>query len=71
MTSTRRTFVIRSLAGAGALAAGTASFRAQAQPAVVDADPQAVGLGYKADGSKTDKTTGATLEQQITKIFAF
>lgn len=56
MTSTRRTFVIRSLAGAGALAAGTASFRAQAQPAVVDADPQAVGLGYKADGSKTDKT---------------
>ncbi len=56
MTSTRRTFVIHSLTGIAALAAGTIAFPAYAQAAVSDTDPQAVALGYKSDGSKIDKT---------------
>lgn len=56
MTSSRRTFVIQSLTGATALCAMAASTAAHAQalPPVSDTDPQAVALGYKTDGSKTD-----------------
>ena len=54
MTTTRRTFVIQSLTGAGALAGLAISNTAMAQAALTDADPQAVALGYKADGTKTD-----------------
>jgi len=56
MTSSRRTFVIHSLAGAGALAAATVTFQAHAQAALSETGPLAVALGYKADASKTDKT---------------
>jgi uncharacterized low-complexity protein len=56
MTNARRIFVIRSLVGAGALAvASTARMAsAQTQATVPDTDPQAVALGYKTVGSKTD-----------------
>ncbi len=54
MTTSRRIFVIQSLAGAGVLAALAMANPAQAQAAVTEADPQAVALGYQADGSKTD-----------------
>ncbi len=56
MMNTRRVFIMQSLTGASALAAlglaATAS--AEAPVAVVDTDPQAMALGYKTDGSKTD-----------------
>ncbi len=51
MTTSRRTFVIQSLTGAGALALVG---NVQAQAMLADTDPQAVALGYKADGTKTD-----------------
>ena len=53
MTTTRRTFIIHSVAAAGAL---TSASLVQAQtPAMVkDDDTQAVALGYKTDGTKTD-----------------
>ena len=54
MTTTRRTFVIQSLAGAGALACAALPQAALAQAMLTDADPQAVALGYKTDGTKTD-----------------
>jgi len=52
MKSTRRSFVIQSVAGIGALAAANAALAADA---VKDADSNAVALGYHADGTKTDK----------------
>jgi hypothetical protein len=52
MTPTRRTFVIHSVVGASALATGSLAF---AQAMLLDTDPQAVALGYKADGAKADK----------------
>lgn len=54
MSTSRRTFVIQSLTGAGALAAAALSTSASAQAVLTDADPQAVALGYKTDGTKTD-----------------
>lgn len=54
MTTSRRTFVIQSLTGAGALAALAITNTALAQAAVTDTDPQAVALGYQTDGTKTD-----------------
>jgi High potential iron-sulfur protein len=57
MHTPRRIFVIQSLIGAGALAsASLVSAQAPtAAPATVpDTDPQAMALGYKTDGSKTD-----------------
>jgi len=50
---TRRAFVVSVAAGGGALAA--ARVAAQAAPALSEADPQAVALGYKADNTKVDK----------------
>lgn len=54
MTTSRRTFVIQSLTGAGALACAALPHTALAQAALADTDPQAVALGYKTDGTKTD-----------------
>ena len=54
MLASRRTFVIQSLAGTGALAALSMATKAQAQSAVSDSEPQAMALGYQSDGSKTD-----------------
>jgi High potential iron-sulfur protein len=54
MTTSRRIFVIQSLTGVGALAALTASLTAVAQTAVNETDAQAVALGYRSDGAKTD-----------------
>jgi hypothetical protein len=51
--SNRREFIVQFSLGTAALVAG----QAQAQGAMVaDSDPQAVALGYKSDGTKTDKT---------------
>ncbi len=52
MTLARRVFALQSLASVCAFAATVA--QAQAPSAVMEADPQAVALGYSADGSKTD-----------------
>ena len=49
----RRAFVMTVVAGGSALAAARAS--AQAAPALAEADPQAVALGYKADNTKVEK----------------
>ncbi|MDP1688059.1 high-potential iron-sulfur protein [Hydrogenophaga sp.] len=56
MTSTsRRTFVIHALTASGALAASSLALsQTAAAPMVKDTDANAVALGYKADGSKTD-----------------
>ena len=54
MASNRRIFIIQSLTGAGALATLPLTATAQAQNAVIDTDPQAIALGYKTDGTKTD-----------------
>ena len=48
----RRTFVLTVVAGGGALAAARVAAQA---PALSEADPQAVALGYKADNTKVDK----------------
>jgi High potential iron-sulfur protein len=53
LRNSRRSFVIQSLSGACALAAGAAY--AQAPAAVLESDPQAAALGYKTDGSTADK----------------
>ena len=51
--SNRREFIVQFSLGTSALLAS----QAFAQGAMVaDADPQAAALGYKADGTKTDKT---------------
>ena len=52
MTPPRRIFIAQSFVGVCAFAATAA--QAQAPSAVMEADPQAVALGYSADGSKTD-----------------
>jgi High potential iron-sulfur protein len=54
--SNRRSFVIQSAAYSGALSAMAIQPMAfaQAQALVAETDAQAVALGYKADGSKTD-----------------
>ena len=51
MSLTRRTFVIQSVLGLGALATGSL---AQAE-ALKETDPQAVALGYKSVAAKADK----------------
>jgi High potential iron-sulfur protein len=58
MRSSRRTFFFLSLCGSSAFAALAASRAvfAQTPAAVLDTDPQALALGYKTDGSKTEKT---------------
>ena len=48
----RRQFIIHSLAATG-LAGAACSVQAQAM--VAETDPQAAGLGYKADATKVDK----------------
>jgi High potential iron-sulfur protein len=57
MSTSRRTFFIQSVSGATAFAALAASGIASAQTpaAVLDTDPQALALGYKTNGSATDK----------------
>lgn len=50
----RRTFILHSVAGTGALAVA-ATVHAQAQPMVAETDPTATALGYKADATKVDK----------------
>lgn len=52
--SNRREFIVQLGLGGSLLAAGTTVFAQGAM--VADADPQAAALGYKADGTKTDKT---------------
>ena len=47
----RREFIVQFSLGSAALMAS----QAHAQAMVADADPQAAALGYKADGTKTDK----------------
>lgn len=54
MNSNRRIFVIQTVVGAGALATAHLA-RAQTPPMVVESDPQATALGYKADATKADK----------------
>jgi hypothetical protein len=53
MKSSRRQFMILSTAGAVTLALAG---KAQAQTMVLETDPQALGLGYKSDSSKVDKS---------------
>jgi hypothetical protein len=48
----RRTFLIRVATASGAAVLAS---HANAQPMVAENDPQATGLGYKADASKVDK----------------
>lgn len=50
--SSRRVFMLHTLAGAGAVALTS---RAQAQALLSETDPQSVALGYKADTTKVDK----------------
>ena len=55
MTYSRRSFVIHSFSATGALAASGLALAQTAAPALVkDTDANAVALGYKTDGSKTD-----------------
>ena len=54
MTNTRRTFFLHSLSCASALGALAMTRPALAQAVVLEADPQAVALGYSPDGAKTD-----------------
>jgi hypothetical protein len=51
-SSTRRTFMIQVSTAAGA---ALVAQQASAQAMVSETDPQAAGLGYKADASKVDK----------------
>lgn len=51
-STSRRVFMLHTLAGAGAVALAS---RAQAQALLAETDPQAVALGYKADTTKVDK----------------
>lgn len=50
----RRTFMMSVAAGGGALTLSALSARAAA-PALTEADPQAVALGFKLDTTKVDK----------------
>jgi hypothetical protein len=52
MKASRRQFIILSATG---LAAATAGQTFAADPMVAETDPQAVGLGYKADTTKVDQ----------------
>lgn len=54
MTNTRRTFFKQSLSCASVVSLLAVTKAAQAQSAVLEADPQAIALGYSPDGSKTD-----------------
>jgi len=56
MQTSRRTFVIRSITGAGLLGAAASIPLAHAQTALVESDATATALGYKADATKTDKS---------------
>lgn len=49
----RREFIVQFGLATGALAASAQAFAAA--PMVSETDPQAAGLGYKADASKVDK----------------
>jgi len=51
MKNTRRQFLIMSVAGAATLSLSNLT---QAQAMVAETDPQAQGLGYKADTTKAD-----------------
>ena len=51
-SSTRRVFMMQVATAAGA---ALAVQEAAAQPMVAEGDPQAAGVGYKADASKVDK----------------
>jgi hypothetical protein len=52
MKSSRRQFIIYSAAGLASLSVAN---QASAQAMVAETDPQAVGLGYKADAATVDK----------------
>lgn len=52
----RRTFVMTLVAGCGTLAVGRVAAQTAAAPALSEADPQAVALGYKSDTTKVDNT---------------
>lgn len=56
MQTNRRTFVIRSIAGAGLMGGVATLGFAQAQTALSETDATAIALGYKADATKADKT---------------
>jgi hypothetical protein len=53
-TTNRRVFMMQTISVAGVAAFATTSASAQAM--VDEKDPQAAGLGYKADATKVDKT---------------
>ncbi|WP_426147207.1 high-potential iron-sulfur protein [Polaromonas sp. DSR2-3-2] len=55
MNSNRRTFVIQSVVGASVLASTRLVQAQAAAPLVLETEPQAVALGYKADATKADK----------------
>lgn len=55
MKSNRRVFVIQSVVSAGVLATAGLTQAQAAAPMVLESDPQAVALGYKADAAKVDK----------------
>ena len=52
LSSTRRVFMMQVASAAGA---ALVVQEAMAQPLVAENDPQAAGVGYKADASKVDK----------------
>jgi len=54
MNSQRRTFIIRITTTGAAVTFGTQSVFAQKLEPVKDSDSNAVALGYKTDGTKTD-----------------
>lgn len=52
----RRTFMMKLIAGTSALAAGKVAFsQTQAPVKISESDPQAVAVGYKDDATKVDK----------------
>jgi len=53
-SSNRRVFMMQTFSVAAVAALSTSA--AQAQAMVAETDPQAAGLGYKADATKVDKT---------------
>jgi hypothetical protein len=57
MTPSRRTFIIRSASGVGALSALAIAktTHAQTPETLSETDPTALALGYKADATKVDK----------------
>lgn len=54
MKSNRRTFVIHTLVGAGAIATTRLVQAQSAAPLVQETEPQAIALGYKNDATKVD-----------------